>query len=42
MPRQPFAAGTRVDFLAYSIGGYLTLGLLLGEGTQPDLSEVEP
>jgi hypothetical protein len=39
MPRQPFAAGTRVDFLAYSIGGYLTLGLLLGEGDTPDLAE---
>jgi hypothetical protein len=38
VPRQPFAAGTRVDFLAYSIGGYLTLGLLLGEGDRPDLS----
>jgi hypothetical protein len=36
--RQPFAEGTRVDFLAYSIGGYLTLGLLLGEGDTPDLS----
>lgn len=38
VPRQPLAAGTRVDFLAYSIGGYLTLGLLLGEGDTPDLS----
>jgi hypothetical protein len=38
VPRQPFAAGTRIDFLAYSIGGYLTLGLLLGEGDRPDLS----
>ena len=38
VPRQPFAAGTRVDFLAYSIGGYLTLALLLGEGDGPDLS----
>ena len=38
VPRQPFAAGTRVDFLAYSIGGYLTLGLLLGEGDRPDWS----
>jgi hypothetical protein len=39
VPRRPFAEGTRVDFLAYSIGGYLTLGLLLGEGGRPDLSE---
>ena len=39
VPRQPFAMGTRVDFLAYSIGGYLTLGLLLGEGDTPDLSK---
>jgi hypothetical protein len=38
VPRQPFAEGTQVDFLAYSIGGYLTLGLLLGEGDRPDLS----
>lgn len=38
VPRQPFAEGTRVDFLAYSIGGYLTLGLLLGEGDTPALS----
>jgi hypothetical protein len=37
-PRQPFAEGTQVDFLAYSIGGYLTLGLLLGEGDTPDLA----
>jgi hypothetical protein len=39
VPRQPFAAGTRVDFLAYSIGGYLSLGLLLGAGETPDLSD---
>jgi hypothetical protein len=38
VPRQPFAEDTRVDFLAYSIGGYLTLGLLLGEGDTPDLA----
>ena len=38
VPQQPFAMGTRVDVLAYSIGGYLTLGLLLGEGARPDLS----
>jgi hypothetical protein len=37
--RRPFAEGTRVDFLAYSIGGYLTLGLLLGDGDTPDLSD---
>jgi hypothetical protein len=39
VPRRPFAEGTRVDFLAYSIGGYLTLGLLLGEGDTPELSK---
>jgi hypothetical protein len=39
MPGPLFAEGTRVDFLAYSIGGYLTLGLLLGAGDTPDLSE---
>jgi hypothetical protein len=38
VPRQPFAAGTRTDFLGYSIGGYLTLGLLLGAGDKLDLS----
>jgi hypothetical protein len=38
VPRQPFAEGTRVDFLGFSIGGYLTLGLLLGEGDHPDLA----
>jgi hypothetical protein len=38
VPQQPFAMGTRVDFLAYSIGGYLTLGLLLGEGDSPVLA----
>jgi hypothetical protein len=38
VPPRSFTAGTRVDFLAYSIGGYLTLGLLLGEGERPDLS----
>jgi hypothetical protein len=38
VPQQPFAAGTRVDFLAYSIGGYLVLGLLLREGDTPDWS----
>jgi hypothetical protein len=37
-PRRPFVSGTQVDFLAYSIGGYLTLGLLLGEGDRPELS----
>jgi hypothetical protein len=39
VPQRPFAEGTRVDFLAYSIGGYLTLGLLLGAGDTPDLLE---
>ena len=39
VPRQPFAEGTRVDFLGYSIGGYLTVGLLLGEGDTPDLAQ---
>jgi hypothetical protein len=39
IPRRPFAEGTRVDFLAYSIGGYLTLGLLLGEEGHPDLAQ---
>jgi hypothetical protein len=39
VPRRPFAEGTRVDFLGYSIGGYLTLGLLLGDGDTPDLAE---
>ena len=39
VPRQPFAEGTRVDFLGYSIGGYLTVDLLLGEGDRPDLAE---
>ncbi|HSF32767.1 MAG TPA: DUF6051 family protein [Candidatus Tectomicrobia bacterium] len=38
VPRRPFAEGTQVDFLAYSIGGYLTLGLLLGEEDTPDLA----
>jgi hypothetical protein len=38
VPRHPFAEGTRVDFLAYSIGGYLTLSLLLGEGEAPELA----
>jgi hypothetical protein len=37
VPGQPFTEGTQVDFLAYSIGGYLILGLLLGEGDTPDL-----
>ena len=31
VPPQPFMEGTRVDFLGYSIGGYLTLGLLMGQ-----------
>jgi len=35
--RHPFAAGTRVDWLGFSIGGYLTLGLLLGEPEHPAL-----
>jgi hypothetical protein len=39
VPRRPFAEGTQVDFLGYSIGGYLTLGLLLGEGDTPDLAQ---
>jgi hypothetical protein len=39
IPRRPFVAGTRVDFLAYSIGGYLTLGLLLAEGNNPVLAD---
>jgi len=39
VPRQPFVEGTRVDFLAYSIGGYLTLGLFMGEGENPALAE---
>ena len=34
----PFAEETRVDFLAYSIGGYLTLSLLLEEGETPELA----
>jgi hypothetical protein len=38
VPRQPFTEGTRVDFLGFSIGGYLTLSLLLGEGDHPDLA----
>ncbi|HEX2279996.1 MAG TPA: DUF6051 family protein [Candidatus Tectomicrobia bacterium] len=38
VPRCPFADGARVDFLAYSIGGYLTLGLLLGEGDTSELT----
>jgi hypothetical protein len=38
VPRQPFASGTQVDFLAYSIGGYLTLGLFLGAGETSALS----
>jgi hypothetical protein len=37
VPQRPFAERTQVDFLAYSIGGYLTLSLLLGEGNTPDL-----
>jgi hypothetical protein len=37
--RRPFVEGTRVDFLGYSIGGYLTLSLLLGEGAKPELAE---
>jgi hypothetical protein len=37
VPQYPFAEGTQVDFLAYSIGGYLTLGLLLEEGDRADL-----
>jgi hypothetical protein len=39
VPRRPFVEGTRADFLAYSIGGYLALGLLLEAGDTPDLSE---
>jgi len=39
LPGRLFTEGTRVDWLAYSIGGYLTLGLLLGAGDTPDLSE---
>jgi hypothetical protein len=39
VPRRPFAEGTQVDFLGYSIGGYLTVGLLLEEGDRPDLAE---
>jgi hypothetical protein len=35
VPQRPFAAGTRVDFLGYSIGGYLTLGLLLANTLSP-------
>jgi hypothetical protein len=38
LPEHPFAEGARVDFFAYSIGGYLTLGLMLGEGETPGLS----
>lgn len=38
VPSQPFAMGTGVDFLAYSIGGYLTLGLLMGQGDSPSLA----
>jgi hypothetical protein len=37
VPERPFAEETQVDFLAYSIGGYLTLGLLLAEGATPGL-----
>ena len=36
----PLALGS--IFFAYSIGGYLTLALLLGEGTGPICREVEP
>src|SRR5919108_4231303 len=39
IPPRPFAEGARVDFLAYSIGGYLTLGLLSGEEGHPDLAD---
>ncbi|HEX9871978.1 MAG TPA: DUF6051 family protein [Candidatus Tectomicrobia bacterium] len=39
VPQRPFAEGTRVDFLGYSIGGYLTMDLLLGEGDRPALAE---
>jgi pimeloyl-ACP methyl ester carboxylesterase len=37
--QRPFAEGTRVDFLGYSIGGYLTMVLLLEEGDRPELAE---
>jgi hypothetical protein len=39
LSRRPFVEGTRVDFLTYSIGGYLTLGLFLGAGDAPALAE---
>jgi hypothetical protein len=38
VPAHPFAAGTRVDFLGFSIGGYLTLGLLLSQPEHPALA----
>jgi alpha-beta hydrolase superfamily lysophospholipase len=38
-PRYPFAAGTQVDWLGFSIGGYLTLGLLLGEPEHSALAD---
>jgi hypothetical protein len=39
MPQHPFADGTRVDFLGFSIGGYLTLGLFLGASEHPTLAD---
>ncbi len=39
VPRHPFAEGARVDFLTYSIGGYLALGLLMGECDNPYLAD---
>jgi alpha-beta hydrolase superfamily lysophospholipase len=39
LPRHPFAEGTRVDFLGFSIGGYLTLGLLFAASEHPTLAD---
>jgi hypothetical protein len=37
--RYPFSEGARVDFLGFSIGGYLTLGLLLEASENPTLAD---
>jgi hypothetical protein len=39
VPQRPFAEATQVDFLGFSIGGYLTLGLLLEEQHNPVLMD---
>lgn len=39
IPSRPFAEGTRVDFLGFSIGGYVTLGLLLGASENAPLAD---